>query len=136
MCWRLYGTTFCRALNPTCGCFRIAWNATTTSATRPEFDERDTAKDRAAMSNLGAGLEDAPETNSTTVSTQTLTKEKNALTLIDISSDSGDDLSDRVASNGARVSSGPDAESAWETDSFYEDIIDELEDYQYAGGAF
>ena len=88
------------------------------------------------MSNLGAGLEDAPETNSTTVSTQTLTKEKNALTLIDISSDSGDDLSDRVASNGARVSSGPDAESAWETDSFYEDIIDELEDYQYAGGAF
>lgn len=68
------------------------------------------------------------------VSGHTLKNEKNALTVIDISSESGDDLDEQVASNGVRVSNDHDVQSAWETESFYEDIIDELEDYEYAGG--
>ena len=87
------------------------------------------------MSNPAAELEDAPEKNGT-VSTRVLTDEKNVLTVIDVSSDSGDDLGERAASNVVRVNNGTDLESVWETDSFYEDIIDDLEDYQYAGGMY
>ena len=68
------------------------------------------------------------------VSSHTLKNEKNTLTVIDISSESGDDNNERVASNSVCVSNDHDVESAWETESFYEDIIDELENYEYGGG--
>lgn len=70
------------------------------------------------------------------VSGHTLKNEKNALTVIDISSESGGENDEQVASNDVRVSDKNDVESAWETESFYEDIIDELEDYEYTGGKF
>ena len=85
------------------------------------------------MSKSDVEHEDIPEQLGN-VSSHTLKNDKNALTVIDISSESGDDNDERIAPNGVRVSNGNDVESAWETESFYEDIIDELEDYEYAGG--
>lgn len=85
------------------------------------------------MSKLDAEYDDASE-HLGSLSTHILKNEKTSLTIIDISSNSGDDVDGRVASNGVRVTNGHDVESAWETDSFYEDIIDELEDYEYSGG--
>ena len=83
----------------------------------------------------GSHVEDKSNSASvTTLSTSILRDRKDERSSKDLLLENEDGTEYKTASASIHVNSEISNNESWETDSFYKDVVEELEDYRYSGG--